>query len=255
MRVTLIPSSLIGGNPASQFLTSVLINDAVCLDAGCIGFHGSPAEQERVRHVLLTHSHLDHVASLPIFLNNILGSPDSLVTVHAGEVVLDCLQRDVFNDRIWPDFLRISAEGRPFLRFQRIDAGSAFEIEGLRITPIAVNHVVPTTGFLVEEGDRAVLFSGDTGPTEELWQVANRTPGLRAVFLDVTFPNEQQWLAEVAKHLTPAQFGQEMDKVDRPVRFIAVHIHPREEDRVVQELNALGRPNVEIGRFGVPYEF
>jgi ribonuclease BN (tRNA processing enzyme) len=254
VRVTLVPSC-VGGGDSLQYLTTLLVNDAVALDAGSLGLYGGPDEQARVKHVFLSHSHVDHLASLPVFINNTFTGGDP-VTVYATEPVLDCLRRDVFNDRLWPDFVRISAtEGRQYLRLQALEPGRAVTAAGLRLTPVAVNHVVPTVGFLVEEGDTAVVYSADTGPTEALWELANRTPGLKAVFLEVTFPDALAWLAELSKHLTPAQFGREVRKVRRAVPFLAVHIHPRGREQVVRELEALGLPQVQVGRFGVPYRF
>ena len=255
MRITLVPSSTAADNPSLQFLTTVLLNDSVALDAGCLGFYGSALEQARVKHVLLSHSHQDHVASLPIFLNNIYSLSPDCVTVHGSAVVLDSLRRDVFNDRLWPDFIRISGQGRPFLRLQELQDGQPVVLDGLRITPVLVNHVVPTYGFLVEDDGGAVVFSSDTGPTETIWQAANGVANLRAVFLEVTFPDEQAWLADVSKHLTPASFRVETLKVKLPVPFIAVHLHPRFKEQVEKELAALDLPDVQVGRFGVPYHF
>jgi ribonuclease BN (tRNA processing enzyme) len=255
MRVLLLPSAVAGCDPAFQFLSTTLINDTVAIDAGCLGLYGTVEQQARVKHVFLTHSHMDHLASLPIFLNNVYtGGPDC-VTVYGGEAVLDCLRRDIFNDRVWPDFVRISEQGRPFLKLHPLAPGQPTHVAGLSLTPIPVNHVVPTTGYLVEEGDRAVLFAADTGPTEEIWAVANRTPSLRAVFLEATYPNAQEWLADLSRHLTAAQFGAEVRKVRRSVPFLAVHLFPKSRDQVVRELGDLGMPNVEVARFGVPYDF
>jgi ribonuclease BN (tRNA processing enzyme) len=255
VRVTLLPSAVAGGDPSVQFLSSTLVNDTVAIDAGCLALYGNLEQQTRVKHVFLTHSHIDHLASLPVFLNNTYTGDGNCVTIHAGEAVLDCLRRDVFNDRLWPDFIRISAQGRPFLKLETIYPGKPVVVEGLRITPVSVNHVVPTTGFLVEEPDTAIVWSADTGPTEEIWEVANRAASLKGAFLEVTFPNELAWLADLSRHLTPAQFGAEVRKVKKPVPFIAVHLHPKSREQVIQELEGLGMPNIEVGRFGVPYQF
>ena len=255
MRITLVPSSTADDSSSYQYLTTVLLNDTVALDAGCLGLYGSVEEQARIKHIFLSHSHIDHLASLPVFLNTIFTGDPDCVTVYGGETVLDCLHRDVFNDRLWPNFIRISAEGGPYLKLQTLHSGQPVEVEELRITPVAVNHVVPTMGFLVEDAGAAVVFSSDTGSTETIWELANRTPKLKAVFLEVTFPDAQAWLADISKHLTPSPFGQEARKVKRPVPFIAVHHHLRGRDQVIKDLEALSLPHLAIGRFGVPYEF
>ena len=125
----------------------------------------------------------------------------------------------------------------------------------MRITPIPVNHVVPTMGFLLQEGDVAVILSIDTGPTDELWRCANALPKLSAVFLEVTFPNSMDQLALLAKHLTPKTFGEEVAKLSCPSKIVAIHIKPAFYDQVVAELRALNLPDLEIGVPGKEYCF
>ncbi|HXG13064.1 MAG TPA: 3',5'-cyclic-nucleotide phosphodiesterase [Gemmataceae bacterium] len=256
MQVTLVPSAAgLKGLCPDQFLTSFLINDTVGLDAGCLGLYGSPAEQARVKHLLLTHSHLDHLASLPMLIDNTYTGTGDCLTVYGSEEVLDSLRRDVFNNRLWPDFITMSRTQPPFVRLQPLEPGRTVEVAGLRVTPVPVNHVVPTLGYIIEDDGAAVAFSSDTAPTDELWERANRTPNLKAVFLEATFPEALDWLAKLAYHLTPSRFAAEARKLTRPVRLIAVHIKPRYHAQVVKELEALGLPGLEIGLFGISYQF
>jgi ribonuclease BN (tRNA processing enzyme) len=255
VKITLIPSE--AGEPSGrhQFLSSCLLNDTIALDAGCLGFAHAPEQQARVRHVLLTHTHLDHLASLPIFLENVFQADGEGVTIHASSPVLDCLQRDLFNDRVWPDFVALSRNGMPFLRLAPFEPGQTIEVEGLRVTAVELNHVVPTVGYLVADAGSTVAFVSDTGPTEAVWQHANAAANLRAVFLEATFPNSLAWLADVSKHLTPALFAREAAKLKRPAQLIVVHIKARYRDQVVAELEALRLNGLEIGRFDAPYTF
>ncbi len=256
MKVTLVPSSVsVGDQESRQFLSSYLINDTLAIDAGCLGFFRSPQEQARIKHILLSHSHIDHLASLPMFLENVYDTQSSPVTIYASEPVLDCLRSDLFNGRLWPDFIALSHQRAPYLIMERLLPGKPVDLEGLRITPVPVNHVVPTLGFIVEEPQAAVIVSSDTGPTDELWDCANRTSQLKAVFLEATFPDSMADLAAAAKHLTPATFAAEVWKLTRSVRVIAVHIKARFYARVISELRALGLPNLEIAQFTGPYVF
>jgi ribonuclease BN (tRNA processing enzyme) len=255
MRITILPSwTGTGVRVAPQFLTSYLVNDSIAVDAGCLGFARAPEQLGPVKHVLVSHTHLDHVASLPIFLDAVYTGTGDCVTVHGSEAVLDSLQRDLFNERVWPDFLRLSQEKPPFLKLNCLVAGKSLELDGVRLTPVEVNHAVPTFGFLLEDGLSTVVLSGDTGPTDEIWHLARQALRLKAVFLEATFPDDLGWLAAVAGHLTPTLFRGEMAKLDHPsARWIAVHIHPRHRDRVVEELQGLGLANLEIGAFDQPY--
>jgi ribonuclease BN (tRNA processing enzyme) len=256
MKVRLLPSSVsAGASNEDQYLTSYLINDALAVDAGSIGLFGSPQEQARIRHVLLSHTHLDHVASLAVFLENVYQAGSQCVVVHGSEAVLDSLQRDVFNNRLWPDFIALSTGQPPFLKLATLHSGQPVELEGLRITPVAVDHSVPTMGFILEDGVAAVVIASDTGPTQALWDHANRTHNLKAVFLETSFPEEMTPLAEVAGHLTVALAAREVQKIKHPVTVLAVHLKAQFRDRVVQELQALGLPRVELARFDREYEF
>ena len=256
MRVTLVPSSIAsGGEEPSQYLIAYLINGTVAIDAGSLGVYGTPQQQAAIKHVLISHTHIDHTATLPIFVENAYEGKSDCVTIHGSEAVFECLRDDMFNDRTWPDFIALSSGAAPFLRLERLEPGRPIELEGLRITPISVNHVVPTLGFLVEDDRAAVLIASDTGPTDELWRYANAARGLKAVFLEAAFPNAMADLAEKTKHLTPALFGAEVKKLDRAPTVIAVHIKARFRAQILPELEALALPNLEIGVFGHAYEW
>jgi ribonuclease BN (tRNA processing enzyme) len=258
VRVLLVPSSV--GHAAeeqNQYLTSYLLGDSVAVDVGCLGFYADPKLQSKVKHIVITHTHIDHIASLPIFVENAYEGKADCVTIHAGPEVLDCLRRDMFNDRVWPDFVAMSGPDAkaPFLKLREIAPHRPFELEGLRFTPVPVSHLVPTLGFLVEDDRSAILIVSDTGPTEEIWRLANAAPRLAAVFLEAAFPDELAWLADASKHLCTATFAVEVRKLQRPAQIIAVHIKARWRDQIIAELDALKIPNFQIGRFGMPYEY
>src|SRR5438270_11044716 len=145
VKVTLVPSAATGhGEDQHQFLSTYLLNDHIVIDAGCLGYFRTPQQQAAIKHVLLTHSHIDHIGSLPVFLENAYEGRRDCVTVHATQPVLDSLQKDIFNNRLWPDFIALSTPKAPFLKIETLQPGETVEVEGLRITPVPVNHVVPT---------------------------------------------------------------------------------------------------------------
>ena len=256
MKITLIPSDFTGpGAAPQQYSTCFLVNDCIAIDAGALGFYRSPAEQATVRHLFLSHTHIDHLASLPIFLENIAGLGQAPVNIYASAEVEYCLRNDLFNDRLWANFIDLTHDGGHFLTLHPIASGQAVEVEGLRITPVAVDHAVPTLGFLLEDKAAAVIITSDTGATEEIWRRANQTTNLKAIYLEAAFPNAHEQLAQLTGHLTPAGFIREMQKVKRPATWYAVHVKARFREEVTRELLAAGLPNVEIAKFGVPIEF
>jgi ribonuclease BN (tRNA processing enzyme) len=256
MKLTLLPSA-IGDlpTPAPQYLSCALLNDTIALDAGCLGLYGVAEQQARIRHVLLTHSHIDHVATLPIFLENAYeGGPDG-VNIYASRDTLDCLRSHIFNDLTWPDFVALSQSDKPFLHLVPFESGQTLELDGLLITAVALDHVVPVLGFLIRDTHSSIVFATDTAPTDALWREANALPNLKAVFLEATFPNELSWLAEVSKHLTPATFAREVSKLSRPARVVAMHLKARQQAEVTAQLRSLNIAGLEMAQFGTPYVF
>jgi ribonuclease BN (tRNA processing enzyme) len=229
-----------------QYASSYLINGVVSIDAGTLGFHGTPQNQARVRHIFLTHSHMDHIASLPVFLENAYDPEQPEVTIHALPQTLDALRRFVFNDVIWPDFVQMRMPGRPFLQLRELRPEQAQEVEGLRVLPVPVNHIVPTVGYIVSDGKSTVVFSGDTAATQRIWELSGEFPAPRSVFLECTFPDEMEQLALISAHLTPSQFGLERAKMPSIERLFAIHLKDRYRQVMEQQLAALRLPELVI---------
>lgn len=253
MKVRILPSATDGSD--QQFLTTFLINGAVALDAGCLGFYATPQDQAKVSAVVLTHSHADHVCSLPTFAMNVMDLCGRRTVVWSHEAVLESLREDLFNDRVWPDFLTLIPEGEPIVRLRPVAPRQAFVLEGLRFTPVPVNHPVPTMAYIIEDDQSAVIVCTDSGPTTELWERARALPNLRAVFVGVAFPDECHLLAEASGHLTPRLLREQIAGLPASVRVIAVHIKPARRMDVIAELLAIGRRGLEIGSSAVEYDF
>ena len=253
MQVTIVPSSQPG--QLSQLFTSYVIDGRVAIDAGCLDGVGSVEDMGRIKHVFLTHSHLDHVATLGPFLDAVYDGSGDGVQIYGNPHTLECLRKDIFNNRLYPDFLHISTFRPPYLVLHELVPGVAVNAGGLRITPVEVDHVVPTLGFIIEDDHSAVVIPSDTAPTQAIWVEAARRTNLAAVFLECTFPNEMGWLAELARHLTPDLYAVEITKLGRPMRYITVHVHPRHRPIVEAELVAKKLPGVEIGVAGKTYIF
>ena len=252
MRVELLPSSL---PPCDlQFLVSFLINDAVAIDAGALGLVADLDRQRRVRHVFITHEHLDHIATLPIFLENVYEPGPDSVEVLAAPDVIDFLHGDVFNGRVWPDFIDLSRADDSFVRTTGLEPLRPVQRGGLTVTPVPVSHGVETLGLVVDDGTSAVAFPSDTGPTDLFWKHLASMERLRAVFLEVSFPRKLADLASLTGHLSPDSFADEMRKLSRDVRWIVVHRKARYADVIAAELERLGLRNVELVRPGVAYE-
>ena len=253
MRVELLPSSLPAGD--AQFLVTFLVNDVVAIDAGSLGLLADLDRQRRVRHVFVTHEHLDHIATLPIFLENVYEPGPDCVELLGRAAVLDFLHRDVFNGRVWPDFFELSTGADRFVVGTPLEPEAPVERTGLSVTPLPVSHCVDTLGLLVDDGRTAVAFPSDTGPTAELWPRLAACPRLAAVFLECSWPDSMAALAAQTGHLCPSTFAGEVRKLGRDVRWIVVHRKARYAAEIARDLAALGLPNVELVRPGFTYEF
>jgi ribonuclease BN (tRNA processing enzyme) len=254
MRVQLLPSNLCEPH-RFQSLTTFLVDGILAIDGGSLGYALGPADQLKVRDVIITHTHNDHIATMPIFLAEVFPLLSQPITVYSTRESIAGLREHVFNASIWPDFHAIPlANGNgTALRYVEIEAGIPFELNDLKITPVWVNHVIPTVALVVESERATVLFTSDTYHTEEIWRVVNRLPRLDAVFVDVACPNEMESLAAASKHLTPQALNVELDKLTRPAQVYAVHLKPQFRDRVIQQLLALGRPEIAIAEIGREY--
>lgn len=224
-----------------------LVNDSVVVDAGTIGSRLYLDEQRRIRVVLLTHLHFDHLRELPTLADNLVGETDAPVIIASIPEVLEGLRKHVFNGAVYPDFFRLPAPDRPVLTMHALQPGREDRLADLGVTPIRVNHVVPTVGFLLRDGHRTLLYSGDTYVTDELWRVAKVEASLAAAFIETSFPNELDDLARAAKHLTPQLLAGELAKLDRPqVPVYAYHLKPRFRERIGQELKDLGIEGLSV---------
>ena len=224
-------------------LSSYLVNGVTLVDCGGAGFCGELDRQAGVRDVFLTHSHMDHVASLPLLLDNVygLGAPP---TLHATQATLDALHRDVFNDGLWPDVFALSQVTAPFVHVRPLTDASV-DVSGVRVTGVPVDHVVPTTAYILEEPGAAVAIVTDTAPTEAIWERLSATPSLRAVFLECSFPEELAIVAKVSKHMTPSLFAAQAARRPAGSKLYAIHLKPQHHSQIVDQLRRFC-PDAEI---------
>ncbi len=239
-----------GGSTPAHRQTSFLLNGTVALDAGALTEALTLDEQARVKAVVVTHSHMDHVASLPFLVENVFGRTRDAIEIYAPDEVIASLKRHLFNDDLWPDFTRIPSHLLPTVSFRPIASRVPAAVDGLSVTAVPVSHVVPTYGYLVSDGASTVVFSGDTGPTDALWEAARLAPNVTAIFVECSFPDGMTDIAEVSRHLTPKTLKSEMAKFPAGVPVHLYHMKPPTLAALSAEIAALGCPNVRILKDG-----
>jgi ribonuclease BN (tRNA processing enzyme) len=235
-----------GGSAPGYRMTTFLIDGETALDAGALTESLPLAAQRRIRRVALTHAHFDHFASLPFLVANLAGRESTPLEVAAPAPVLASIRRHVFNDSTWPDFTHLPSASRPALKFRTIAEGRPYRAGAVTLTPVAVNHLIPGYGYIVSKPGRSVVFSGDTGPTERLWKVVSRVRNLKAVFLEVSFSDDQQDLARDSKHMTPRLVARELAKMPAKVPVYLYHMKPPSLARIRREIAALGEPRLKL---------
>ncbi|MBX3304102.1 MAG: 3',5'-cyclic-nucleotide phosphodiesterase [Nitrospira sp.] len=211
------------------------------LDAGTIGTRLTLAEQQRIRFVLLSHLHFDHIKGLPLLVDNLAEGFVAPVVVAATEPVIQGLIDHVFNDQVYPNFFKLPDRARPVLRAHVLHPEKPVTLGHLEVIPVPVNHTVPTVGYIVKDREAALLYSGDTYQTEEIWSLGRMIPELKAVFLESSFPDELGKLAQKSKHLTPSLFLKEFQKLERPdLPLYAYHMKPEFRNRIEEQISRLG---------------
>jgi len=231
--------------------TAFLLDDDVLIDAGSGVGDLTLDELYRIEHILLSHSHLDHVHALPLLADSVIRHREELkrppIQVHALPQTIEALRKHIFNGTIWPDFSRLPSVEEPVLRFVPFTQGELLQLPGgRRIKVLPAAHTVPAVGFAVEipsaqvaQAGRWWIFSGDTGPNPALWQ---RLRGMNVVqlIIETAFSDEESGLAKVSRHLCPAMLGEELKHLRGTVDVRITHIKPGEREAVMEEIAALG---------------
>lgn len=230
-----------------------LLDDQLLLDAGTIGSVLSEEEQLKINTIFITHSHLDHIRSIPALADNIIiKNLSHTVSVQSTGEVITAMQDHLFNNIIWPDFSSIPSAENPVIKFTTITPYCENAVDGYRIMAIPVNHTVPTVGYVVKSGVKTLVYTGDTGPTEEIWTFCS---GVDVLIVEVSFPDSMKDLAQLTKHLTASMLVEELAKIEvLPKRILITHPKPQYYEIIYKEVMALDIKGVELLRDGSVYE-
>jgi len=258
VKIQLLPSTFDGAGRATpeQRLTCFLIDDRVTVDAGSLALALTDEQRETVRDIIVTHPHMDHIASLPIFIDDLFGTLTEPIRVHATEEVIAALEDDIFNWTVYPRFAELKNEHGPVMQYVPFKHGEEFKVAHLTVTAVPVNHIVPTVGLVISDAKTTVAFSSDTYQTEEFWELVNRTQRVDALLIEASFPNDMAQLAEVSRHFTPATMAEELHKLNHNgLDILTVHLKPAYRERLVEELHALRIPRLRVMEPGQIYEW
>jgi ribonuclease BN (tRNA processing enzyme) len=225
-----------GGIGGDLRTTSMLLDHDILIDAGTGAGDLSIDELSRIDHVFVTHSHLDHVTSIPFMVDSVGWMRDKPIIVHAIEPTLEILRQHLFNWKLWPDFTQIPDAQKPFLRYEAVTLGKTFDLNGRKLTPLPANHVVPAVGYQIDSGRASLVFTGDTTTNDRFWVEVNKIENLRYLIIETAFCNRERELAIASKHLCPSMLADELAKLKRKAEVYITHLKPGEVELTMQEI-------------------
>jgi ribonuclease BN (tRNA processing enzyme) len=230
-----------GSIAAGSRTTSFLLDDNVLIDAGTGVGDLTLDELARIDHILVTHSHLDHVLAIGLLADSVTrrrrAAARPPVRVHALAATIAALRQHVFNGVIWPDFTQLPDPVDPVLAFDTIEVGQVLDLGTRRVEVLPACHTVPAVGYAVLGSQGAWVFTGDTGPNAALWQRLHTLP-LAMLVIETAFGDDERALAGISQHLCPAELQRELAHLATPAEVYITHIKPGEVDAVMSEIGA-----------------
>ena len=216
--------------------TSMLVDHDILIDAGTGVADLSLAELAMIDHVFITHSHLDHIAALPLMIDSITDMRDKPLMVYSTDATLEIIRNHIFNWAIWPDFTEIPSRENAVMQFKAIRVGQRIHIDRRTIVALPAEHTVPAVGYHLDSGAGSLVFTGDTTVNEALWPIVNKIVNLRYLLIETAFSNREKRLAEMSKHLCPSLLASELDKLVREVEIYITHLKPGQIELTMSEI-------------------
>ena len=236
--------------------TSMLIDNDILIDAGTGVADLSLSELSLVDHVFITHSHLDHIVTIPFIVDTVGGMRAKPLTVYAIPETIEILRNHIFNWIIWPDFTLIPSADKPFLRFEPIQLGDTVSLGKRKITVLPAHHSVPAVGYQLDSSKASLVFTGDTTTNDPFWEIVNKIDNLKYLIIETAFPNRERQLAELSKHLCASMLAEELAKLRCNPEIYVTHLKPGEIELTMQEIEeCAGRYRVRMLQNNQVFDF
>ena len=230
-----------GGIGQERRTTSLLVDADILIDSGSGVGDLTMDEMAGIRHIFLTHSHLDHITFLPLMVDSIFERIDPAVVIHAQPQTIQVLKDHIFNWHIWPDFATLPTPDNPVMLYQEMLPGTSIDIDGRTIEMIPVNHIVPTVGYRFQENktNKSFAFTGDTTTNDTFWAALNQHSDLDMLIVESAFGNKDEHLSNIAKHYCSKTLAQDLTKLKHNPSVYLSHTKPGEEETIFNECKAL----------------
>jgi cAMP phosphodiesterase len=241
-----------GGETPKHRTSAFVLDERLAIDAGSLTSGIDLKSQFRLSACLVSHAHLDHVRDLATIADNRCQADCDPLIVAATKGTIAVLKKHFFNNLLWPDFSVIPNKSRPTIQFVELKPERRAQIAGYTVRSVLVEHTIESAGFIVEGPDATIAYSGDTGPTDRFWELLRKEPNLKALLMEVSFPNREQKLATVSGHHTPRTLVKDLKKFGKPkdLPTLLYHIKPVFQSEVEQECARLKGVNLTVTALG-----
>ena len=237
-----------GGETPQHRTSAFVLDERIALDAGSLTSGLDLKMQFRLGAVLVSHAHLDHIRDLATIADNRCQAECEPLVVAASKGTIRALKKHFFNNFIWPDFSEIPTKAHPTIKFVELKPEKPTKIGDYDVTSVMVEHTIESAGFIIRGKDATIGYSGDTGPTDRLWELLREEERLKALLMEVSFPNREQKLATVSGHHTPRTLAKDLRKYGTPkdLPTLLYHIKPVFQSEVEQECARLKGVNLTV---------
>jgi len=224
-----------GGVGSDLRTTTIMIDKDILIDAGTGVGDLNMTEMSRIRHIFLTHSHLDHITSIPFLVDTLFERIREPITIHAQAATIEALKAHIFNNVIWPDFTRLPNAHSAVMQYEVMRPGETWHLQGRTIEMIEVNHIVPGVGYRVENDKSVFAFSGDTTTNDSFWDVLNQYEQLDLLIVETAFVNTEINLCRQAGHYCASLLAEDLAKLRHKPRIYISHNKPGFEAQILSE--------------------
>lgn len=258
MKFQLLPSTFEENGQASprQHLACFVIDDCVAIDAGSLAMAADATQKKQIRDVVLTHAHLDHIAGLPLYIDDLFATIRRPIQIFAADEIIEVLERDIFNWSVYPRFSELENSHGKVMQYRPYQPNRDFAVQHLNFKAVQVNHKVPCFGLIVSDGKSKFAITSDTAAMDEFWTVVNEERDISTILIECSFPNELEELANISYHLTPRLLKKELEKLtNRNCLVYVINLKPTYRDEIVEELMKMKIENLQILEVGKIYEW
>jgi 3',5'-cyclic-nucleotide phosphodiesterase len=241
-----------GGETPKHRTSAFVVDERIAIDAGSLTSGVELKGQCALEAVLVSHAHLDHVRDLATLADNRSQNGAPTLPIVGTKQTIDVLKKHFFNNLVWPDFSRIPTKRAPAIRYVEISASAPLIVGAYSVRAVPVSHSIACCAFIVSRDGASLAYSGDTGPTDRLWKALNSTPDLKALLMEVSFPNDEARLARLSGHHTPQTLAADMKKLERSreIPTLLYHIKPSFQAKVERECARLKNLNLTVCALG-----